>query len=343
VPLPLRQVPPRGRCAIGATSPESKLQRVLQILDAMAPHVCVDPCKSTAVHSLARLMQSQAHVRACWPQSAVCSELAVRADVVRKGPGSHLHTLALLLCADWLCGAALSHVLLNHQQMVTQLVNHGVAALMQRAPAGTAHWFWGAKPLGIKLHAHVCQALSTALLQFAHANAVAGTHAARCTAPALRLLAAAGCLPFLGGLSMQCALLADMLLLLGLPLMALRAVAFAWLHLHWAGIKNLHHKLYRPPASSTPPPFRMERLTVGSLLLAPLLLLAPTLCAYGAVVALLAALPIVGGSCVRVAPQSAAFVLAALLSRLQTRSCAASAWMEPHTHANVMRLRRGCE
>jgi hypothetical protein len=249
-------------------------------------------------------------------------------------------SLLCLHCLDWLAGTAMHRALGRHHEAAAHSLCSWLAVMLQGGPVGTARWFLGAKPLGVKLHAQLCQALSAALLHFAQANAAAGTRLAPLASPALRLLAGAGRLPLLGGLSMQLALLADALLLLGAPLLALRAVAAAWLRLHWAGVTNLWRKLYRP-AAQLPQAFRMERLTVGSLLLTPLLLLAPTLCAYGAAVASLAAVPLAGRLWLKWA--SAAGTALPLRAAQTPAARPASVWMEPMSmpgDAQVLRLMR---
>ena len=278
-------------------------------------------------------------MRSCW-RSAIVGELAARYYVLRQA--ERPPTLLFLLLLDWLAGAAVHRALGRHHQVAAHAVRVWLAALLQGGPSGPARWFVGAKPLGVKLHAQLCQALSAALLQFAHANAVAGARLAPLASPAVRLLAASGRLPLLGGLSIQLAVLADALFILDAPLLALRAVAAAWLRLHWAGVTNLWRKLYRPAAEQHPRPqaFRMERLTVGSLLLTPLLLLAPTLCAYGAAVAALAAVPL---ACRALLKGASASRTALLLRATRTASYASPpAWMEPLPGggAQVMILRR---
>ena len=96
--------------------------------------------------------------------------------------------------------------------------------------------------------------------------------------------------------------MSDIIALTMLPLAAQRMATRAWLALHVAGIRNLWRKLYRPAAlreaAAARPAgaggveaYRVERLTIGTLLLTPLLLLAPTLAAFGLLVTVLAALP----------------------------------------------------
>ena len=249
-------------------------------------------------------------------------------------------SLLCLLCLDWLAGTAVHLALGRRHEAVSHALCSWLAALLQGGPAGTARWFVGAKPLGVKLHAQLCQSLSAALLHFAQANAAAGARLVPLASPAVRVLAGVGRIPLLGGLSMQLALLADALLLLGAPLLALRAVAAAWLRLHWAGMTNLWRKLYRPAAQlPRPQAFRMERLTVGSLLLTPLLLLAPTLCAYGAAVAVLAAVPLAGRAWLKGASVGGTACLLRAAQAPERRP--ASAWMEPMPgDTRVMRLRR---
>ncbi len=250
-------------------------------------------------------------------------------------------------------------------------MRHATAVLLQRLPASGARWLWGAKPFGVKLHAPLCEALSVAVLRFAATTAVAGAHAAPLTRPALRVLATCG----VAGASMQvctrhelrvqqhrashtcpcaqAALLADALSVLALPLAGLRVVATAWMALHLAGISNLWRKLYRPSAAGAQPrtggggveTYRVERLTVGALLLTPLLLLAPTLAAYGALIAALTALPAGAQAALRATPAALRALpwgrLAATLLMLGGSRRSANAWLEPVPGvAGVVRLHR---
>jgi hypothetical protein len=127
-----------------------------------------------------------------------------------------------------------------------------------------------------------------------------------------------------------------------LPLTVQHAAAAAWLALHCAGIGNLWRKLYRPAAlreaaAATPAAggrreaYRVERLTVGALLLTPLLLLAPTLAAFGMLVAALAALPTAACASLRAgAPFCRALPWEGLARQLvQPRSTGADAWFQP--------------
>jgi hypothetical protein len=139
--------------------------------------------------------------------------------------------------------------------------------------------------------------------------------------------------------------MADCIALLTLPLTVQRAAASAWLALHWAGIKNLWRKLYRPAAlreaAAAPPAggarneaYRVERLTIGALLLTPLLLLAPTLAAFGALVTALAALPAAARAALRAAPAAVRSLpwswLAGSLQRPHAATVAAeAAWFQP--------------
>ena len=135
--------------------------------------------------------------------------------------------------------------------------------------------------------------------------------------------------------------------LLALPLAALRLVASAWLSLHVAGIRNLWRKLYRPTAATQAQTeaYRVERLTVGALLLTPLLLLAPTLLVYGGLIAVLAALPAGARAALRTAPALLRSLpwLRLAIALLPQRSSRQS-WLQPLAcHAcrdPVMRLHR---
>jgi hypothetical protein len=143
----------------------------------------------------------------------------------------------------------------------------------------------------------------------------------------------------------QAALAADALGLLLLPLTIQRAAAAAWLTLHCAGIGNLWRKLYRPAAlreaaAAAPAAggrreaYRVERLTVGALLLTPLLLLAPTLAAFGMLVAALAALPTAARAVLRAgAPACRTLpwesMTRQLVRSLEPRSAGADAWFQP--------------
>ncbi len=122
-----------------------------------------------------------------------------------------------------------------------------------------------------------------------------------------------------------------------------RAAASAWLALHWAGIGNLWRKLYRPAAlreaaAAAPAAgrdreaYRVERLTVGALLLTPLLLLAPTLLAFAALVASLAAVPAAARAALRATPAALRLLpwhqVAALLGRCRAPH-SGGAWFQP--------------
>ena len=105
------------------------------------------------------------------------------------------------------------------------------------------------------------------------------------------------------GATMQAALLCDVLALLFLPLTILDALCALWMRVHAAGIRNLYSKLYRPQGKAAGRrAFRLERLTVGALLLTPLLALAPTLAAFGACARVLAMPPRAGRGALRGLP-----------------------------------------
>lgn len=137
------------------------------------------------------------------------------------------------------------------------------------------------------------------------------------------------------------ALAADAVALLTLPLALQRAAVSGWLSLHWAGISNLWRKLYRPAAlreAAAAPvvggrrePYRVERLTVGALLLTPLLLLAPTLLAFGALVAALSAVPLTVRAALRALPASVRVLSwGEVVGAVACGSCrAADAWFQP--------------
>lgn len=141
-----------------------------------------------------------------------------------------------------------------------------------------------------------------------------------------------------------------------LPLAAQRMAVRAWLALHLAGIRNLWRKLYRPAAlreaAAAQPAaaggleaYRVERLTVGTLLLTPLLVLAPTLAAFGLLIAALAAVPTAARLALQRAPAALrALPLGAVASLFWSREQggqAKGAWFQPLpcTSAGVVVLR----
>jgi len=172
-----------------------------------------------------------------------------------------------------------------HADSLARFLHAAVALVFLRLPERGATWLMAARPLGIKLHEPLCASLGALLLHLVHHFSAAGLLLVPVLQPALVLLSRAGVL----GITAQFSLAADAIALLTLPLLALQALARAWLRLHWAGIFNLWRKLYRPPPSQHVA-YRVERLTVGALLLTPLLLLVPTLLAYAALVSLMARL-----------------------------------------------------
>jgi hypothetical protein len=142
----------------------------------------------------------------------------------------------------------------------------------------------------------------------------------------------------------QVALLSDVIALLMLPLAAQRMAARAWLALHLAGIRNLWRKLYRPAAlreaaaaqpagAGGPEAYRVERLTIGTLLLTPLLLLAPTLAAFGLLITALAAAPAAARLALQHAPAALRAMplklLTSLFSSREPPPLAKSAWFKP--------------
>jgi len=306
--------PRRGCCACQA---HSQLQRALSYIDAAAPHTCQQP-----------------------PPPLPCSPAPPRFTSALLSELARLTHPSLIDVAVGLCFGAL---LLRNLDAAERTVRVYTAQVLHVAPAAVAHWLLAAKPLGVKLHAPLCEALSVAVLHFAAAVAEAGVLAAPLTRPALRALAWSGAL----GASLQLAMLADALALLALPLAALRLVASAWLSLHVAGIRNLWRKLYRPTAATQAQTeaYRVERLTVGALLLTPLLLLAPTLLVYGGLIAVLAALPAGARAALRTAPALLRSLpwLRLAIALLPQRSSRQS-WLQPLAcHAcrdPVMRLHR---
>ena len=154
----------------------------------------------------------------------------------------------------------------------------------------------------------------------------------------------------------QAALVADIISLTMLPLAAQRMATRAWLSLHLAGIRNLWRKLYRPAAlreaaaarpagAGGPEAYRVERLTIGTLLLTPLLLLAPTLAAFGLLVALLAAVPFTARLLLQHAPTALRRLPRGLAAtfprRLDRQQLATAAWFQPlprNAGALVLRL-----
>ena len=141
-----------------------------------------------------------------------------------------------------------------------------------------------------------------------------------------------------------------------LPLAAQRMATRAWLALHLAGIRNLWRKLYRPAAlreaAAARPAgaggleaYRVERLTIGTLLLTPLLLLAPTLAAFGLLVSLLAAAPFTARLLLRHAPAALRSIPRGLLASFPRRNerpqLTKAAWFQPlprNAGALVLRL-----
>lgn len=192
-----------------------------------------------------------------------------------------------------------------------------LTAHIARLPVRGAAWLIAAKPAGVKLHEPLCVALSTALVRFAGACASLN-RASALARPAVVCLAAAG----VAGASMQAAVLSDVVSLVTLPLEALRLVARRWLRLHVAGLCNLWRKLYRGSGAEA---YRVERLTMGALLLAPMVLLAPTLCAYAALVAALSAPCSILRTALRGAPWRARQACRASARR----DAVSLAWLEP--------------
>ena len=143
-----------------------------------------------------------------------------------------------------------------------------------------------------------------------------------------------------------------------LPLAVQRMATRAWLALHLAGIRNLWRKLYRPAAlreaAAAPPAgaggpeaYRVERLTIGTLLLTPLLLLAPTLGAFGLLVALLAAAPLTARLVLQRAPAALRSITRRLLASFSfprgrnQPQLTKAAWFQPlpcNAGALVLRL-----
>ena len=141
-----------------------------------------------------------------------------------------------------------------------------------------------------------------------------------------------------------------------LPLAVQRMATRAWLALHLAGIGNLWRKLYRPAAlreaaaaqtaaAGGPEAYRVERLTIGTLLLTPLLLLAPTLVAFGLLIAALAAVPAAARLALQRAPAALRAMplrlLASWFSSRERPRLAKGAWFQPlprSTGTLVLRL-----
>jgi len=277
----LYRLPRRGRCR-AAEATADDVSRAQRLLCSLAAHACVDSqpiaaplCRLSGLLPLERRLSA---ARSC----ALAGELAARLRLCSASSGVNLLLAALL---DVVLGCCVGLLLARHRVAAGESFRWAAATLMQRLPARLAAWLAGAKPLGVKLHLPLCESLSDGLSRFAASCDAAGCLAAPYTDPLLRLLSAAGAL----GVTAQAALLADAVALATLPLALLRRLAAAWLTLHSAGIRNLYQKLYRPRAAAEA--YRLERLTVGALLLTPLMLLAPTLGAYCAIVSCLAAAP----------------------------------------------------
>lgn len=279
--------PRAGPCLADDASP-------LRCLVAFAQH----DCRPTA--------------RAATPSSALAAECLLRLSP----PGRSLRSTAL----DAGLGLALGAVLALHVGAASTLLCDGLATLHQRWLERGAAWLATTKPAGVKLHAPLCAGLSAALASFVSACVSLGRLTAPCARPALALVALAGC----AGASAQLSLASHGASLAGAPLLLLRRCARAWLRLHAAGLRNLWVKLYRPQRGAEgPQALRVERLTVGALLLTPMLLLAPTLCAYAAL-AEFAAMPVaVARAALRGAP---AAVHALLAPRPHSQP---AAWVSP--------------
>jgi hypothetical protein len=270
----------RGSCPTAAPPPTTDVERACGLLCALAPHACAapllpPPAAPPPPGALLRLAERAGR------GSAIARELAARLRLCGSPAGGLLLAALLDVALGCLCGELLG----RHAEAAGAAARSSSAALLQRLPARSAAWLASAKPMGVKLHLPLCESLSDGLRRFAVANAAAGDAVAPHTLPMLRVLARAGAL----GASAQAALLADAVGAVAAPLALLRRLAAAWLTLHAAGIRNLYRKLYRPCGAAEA--YRLERLTVGALLLTPLLLLAPTLGAYCAVVTSLAAVP----------------------------------------------------
>ena len=228
----------------------------------------------------------------------------------------------------------------------------------------------GAKPLGIKLHEPLCLALGEAVLYCASVCDAASDAAAPMAARVVLWLARAGAMGFSfqarppephsrtrhrlrSGLA-QVALLSDVIAVSMLPLAAQRIATRAWLALHLAGIRNLWRKLYRPAAlreaaaahpagAGGPEAYRVERLTIGTLLLTPLLLLAPTLAAFGLLIAALAAVPAAARLTLQRVPAALRalprWLLASLFSRVEQPRLTRGAWFQPLPGSGALVLR----
>ena len=252
-------------------------------LAATAPHACSPPTLQLLPGALGRAAAALRRRPLCC-RSAIISEaarrLSVAADLYRLQARTWLWA-----ALDVAAGCLAERVLRAHADSLALFLHAAVALVFLRLPERGATWLMAARPLGIKLHEPLCASLGAFLLNLAHHFSAAGLLLVPGLQPGVVLLSRAGVL----GITAQFSLAADALALLTLPLLALQALSRAWLRLHWAGISNLWRKLYRPPPSQHVA-YRVERLTVGALLLTPLLLLAPTLLAYTALVEFMASL-----------------------------------------------------
>ena len=227
-------------------------------------------------------------------------------------------------------------LLLRHAEATALALRYAAATLTQSQPLRLSAWLGGARPWGLKLHAPLCEALSEGGAQFSRLCAELGTRTAPLTHPALLWLAWTG--PCLGA-TMQAALLCDALALLFLPLTILDALCALWMRVHAAGIRNLYSKLYRPqskPAGLLT--YRLERLTVGALLLTPLLALAPTLAAFGACARVLAMPPRAARAALRGLPGAGGRLRRRAAALWRGRGAERELWFEV-VSAGVYRLR----
>jgi len=311
----------RGCCLLSSKSKESAsdFARALQLLGALAPHAC----HRAELHSAREPSLSRRRGRRS--QSSTLSWLAALREAGQQPPAAFL-----LLALDVALGLTASRWLRPRLPSLEKRLTALSAQVLLSAPLRGAAWLREAQPLGVKLHPPLCEAFSDAIMVFAKCLSALGRHVTPLTPPALAALCAAGCL----GITLQAALLADAVGVCALPLYALRAIARAWLALHAAGIRNLYVKLYRPRAQQASRDgdgqqrYRMERLTVGALLLTPLLLLAPTLAAYALLVAALAAPPAAARLALRELPSllDAAFWRCVVLWR---SGLGREAWLTP--------------
>ena len=307
------------------------MRRAQGLLGALGRHVCRQTAPAPAPPPLPL---QHPRLPALLASSAVLSELAARAHGLRHQPA--LRCLARF-ALDVSLGCLFAFLLLRHAEAAAAAVRYVGATLTQSQLLRLSTWLGGAQPWGLKLHRPLSEALAEGGAQFARLCATLGAAASPLTPPALARLAWAG--PLLGA-SMQAALLCDALSLLFLPLTALDALCAAWLRVHAAGIRNLYLKLYRPqhqPVSGRGA-YRLERLTVGALLLTPLLALAPTLAAFGACARALAAPPRAARAALRGMPGAGGRVVKAASALWRGGGRGEEVWMEV-VSSNVYRMR----